>query len=74
MKPRRQRMILVALVATGVVLSAGLALRAFQENLLYFFTPSRARLPRAKRRPIEPTTSVAWCWRTVSNAIRAASP
>ena len=41
MKPRRQRMILVALVATGVVLSAGLALRAFQENLLYFFTPSQ---------------------------------
>ena len=34
-------MILVALVATGVVLSAGLALRAFQENLLYFFTPSQ---------------------------------
>ena len=41
MKPRRQRMILVALVAAGVVLSAGLALRAFQENLLYFFTPSQ---------------------------------
>ena len=34
-------MILVALVAAGVVLSAGLALRAFQENLLYFFTPSQ---------------------------------
>ena len=41
MKPRRQRMILVALVGAGVVLSAGLALRAFQENLLYFFTPSQ---------------------------------
>ena len=34
-------MILVALVGAGVVLSAGLALRAFQENLLYFFTPSQ---------------------------------
>ena len=41
MTPRRQRMILVALVGAGMVLSAGLALRAFQENLLYFFTPSQ---------------------------------
>lgn len=41
MTPRRQRMLLVALVAAGVILSAGLALRAFQENLLYFFTPSQ---------------------------------
>jgi len=41
MTPRRQRMVLVALVAAGVILSAGLALRAFQENLLYFFTPSQ---------------------------------
>ena len=32
---------LVALVVAGVILSAGLALRAFQENLLYFFTPSQ---------------------------------
>ncbi len=41
MTPRRQRMLLVSLVATGVVLSAGFALRAFQENLLFFFTPSQ---------------------------------
>ena len=41
MTPRRQRMVLVALVAAGVILSAGLALRAFQENLLYFFTPTQ---------------------------------
>ena len=41
MTPRRQRMLLIALVSTGVILSAGLALRAFQENLLYFFTPSQ---------------------------------
>ncbi len=41
MTPRRQRMLLIALVSTGVILSAALALRAFQENLLYFFTPSQ---------------------------------
>ena len=41
MTPRRQRMLLVGLVAAGVIVSAGLALRVFQENLLYFFTPSQ---------------------------------
>ena len=41
MTPRRQRMLLISLVCAGVILSAGLALRAFQENLLYFFTPSQ---------------------------------
>lgn len=41
MTARRQRMLLVGLVAAGVTVSAGLALRAFQENLLYFFTPSQ---------------------------------
>jgi len=39
--PRRQRMLLIGLVVTGVTLSAGLALRAFQENLRYFFSPSQ---------------------------------
>ena len=41
MTPRRQRMLLVGMVAAGVIVSAGLALQAFQENLLYFFTPSQ---------------------------------
>ncbi|MBA3563344.1 MAG: cytochrome c maturation protein CcmE [Gammaproteobacteria bacterium] len=40
MTPRRQRMILVGLVLLGVGLAAGFALRAFQENLLYFYSPS----------------------------------
>jgi cytochrome c-type biogenesis protein CcmE len=39
--PRRQRMLLIGLVVAGVTLSAGLALRAFQENLRYFFSPSQ---------------------------------
>ncbi len=41
MTPRRQRMFLIGLVATGVAVSAALALRAFQENLLFFFSPTQ---------------------------------
>ena len=41
MKPRRQRMLLIGLVVAGVALSAVLALRAFQENLLFFFSPTQ---------------------------------
>lgn len=41
MTPRRRRMLLVGAVLAGVVVSAGLALRAFQENLLYFFSPTQ---------------------------------
>jgi len=41
MRPRRQRLILIGCVVAGVALSAGLALRAFQENLLFFFSPTQ---------------------------------
>lgn len=41
MTPRRQRMLAVALVVVGVGLAATFALRAFQENLLYFYSPSQ---------------------------------
>lgn len=41
MTPRRQRMLTVALVVAGVALTVGLALRAFQENLLFFYTPTQ---------------------------------
>jgi cytochrome c-type biogenesis protein CcmE len=40
MKPRTRRMTLIGLVVAGVALATGLALRAFNENLLYFFSPS----------------------------------
>ena len=42
MTPRRQRMLVVGLVVAGVAAAVGLSLRAFQENLLYFYTPSQA--------------------------------
>lgn len=41
MLPRRRRLLLVGLVLGGVAVSATLALRAFQENLLYFFSPTQ---------------------------------
>jgi cytochrome c-type biogenesis protein CcmE len=41
MTPRKQRMLAVGLVVAGVAVAATLALRAFNENLLYFYTPSQ---------------------------------
>jgi cytochrome c-type biogenesis protein CcmE len=35
-------MVLVGLFVAGVAIAVGLALRAFQENLLYFYTPTQA--------------------------------
>ena len=34
-------MVLIGLVLAGVIVAAGLGLRAFQENLLYFISPSQ---------------------------------
>ena len=41
MRPRYRRLTLIGLVVAGVAISAGLALKAFQENLLFFFSPSQ---------------------------------
>ena len=41
MTARQNRMILIGLVITGVTVSAFLALRAFEENLLSFFSPAQ---------------------------------
>ena len=52
MTPRHQRMLLVAAALVGVGLAVALALRAFQENLLYFYSPSqvsRGEAPADKR-------------------------
>ena len=40
MKPRQQRMALIAGVLIGVVVAVGFGFQAFQENLSYFFSPS----------------------------------
>ena len=36
MKPRQQRMLAVGLAAAGIIIAAGLTLRAFQENMMFF--------------------------------------
>jgi len=40
MTPRRRRMLFVALIALGVGGATAFALRAFNENMLYYVTPS----------------------------------
>jgi len=40
MTPRRQRMVLVAIVVAGVAVSVAFALQAFRENVLFFFSPT----------------------------------
>jgi cytochrome c-type biogenesis protein CcmE len=40
MTPRRRRMMLVGLILLGVGGAVALALTAFQENLLYYYTPT----------------------------------
>ncbi len=47
MKPRGRRMILIGLVVIGVAVSAGLVLRAFNENLLYFYNPTQIKAGEA---------------------------
>ncbi len=52
MTPRRQRLLVVGLILGGVALAVGLALRAFDENLLYFYSPSQiaaGEAPSAKK-------------------------
>lgn len=41
MTPRRQRMLTVGLVIAGVTVAAAFALRAFDDNLLYYYSPSQ---------------------------------
>ena len=38
---RRQRMLLIAAMVIGVGIAAGFALKAFNENLMFFYTPSK---------------------------------
>lgn len=41
MKARHQRMIFIGVVAAGMLVSAGFAYRAFNENLLYYHSPTQ---------------------------------
>lgn len=44
---RRRRIIAIAVIVLGVGSAVGLALRAFQENLLFFFSPSEVLAGKA---------------------------
>jgi cytochrome c-type biogenesis protein CcmE len=51
MTPRRKRFVLIGAVLAGVATATGFALRAFNENLLYFYSPTQVLAgepPRAR--------------------------
>jgi len=47
---RRQRLILIGLIVAGVAVSVTFALRAFRENLTYFFSPTQVATGEAPAR------------------------
>ena len=49
MTPRQRRMVLVGLMLAGVALAVFLGLRAFQKNLLYFYTPTQVAAGEAPK-------------------------
>jgi len=50
MKSRTQRKLLIAFVLVGITLAGAFAYRAFQENLLYFFSPTQVAAGEAPQR------------------------
>jgi cytochrome c-type biogenesis protein CcmE len=51
MKSRTQRKLFIVLVLMGITLAGVFTYRAFQENLLYFFSPSQVAAGEAPDRP-----------------------
>jgi cytochrome c-type biogenesis protein CcmE len=50
MKPiRKQRLYLIVLMVTGIAVAVGFALNAFNENLMFFFSPSQVVAGEAPR-------------------------
>ena len=48
MTPRQRRMTLVALIVVGVSVAGALALRAFRENVMFYFDPSKVAAGQVK--------------------------
>jgi cytochrome c-type biogenesis protein CcmE len=48
MTPRQRRMTLVAVIVVGVSLAGALALRAFRENVMFYFDPSKVAAGQVK--------------------------
>ncbi len=49
MTPRRKRMTFVAAIVLGVAIAGGLALRAFQDNVMFFFDPTQIATGQAPK-------------------------
>jgi len=49
MTPRRKRMVVVGLILLGVSIASFFALKAFQKNLLYFYTPTQVAAGEAPK-------------------------
>ena len=50
MKPiRKQRLYLIILMVSGVAIAVGFALNAFNDNLMFFFSPSQVRAGEAPK-------------------------
>ena len=49
MTPRQRRMTLVALIVVGVSVAGALALRAFRENVMFYFDPSKVAAGQVKQ-------------------------
>ena len=49
MTPRQRRMWLVALIVVGVSAAGALALRAFRENVMFYFDPSKVAAGQVKQ-------------------------
>ncbi len=48
MTPRQRRLTLVLLIVTGVALAGALALRAFRENVMFYFDPTKVAAGEVK--------------------------
>ena len=46
---RRQRLILIGIMVVGVAIAGGFALKAFQENLMFFFSPTEVAEGKAPK-------------------------
>ncbi len=49
MTPRQRRMVMVAVIVCGVGIAGALALRAFRENVMFYFDPSKVAAGEVKR-------------------------
>lgn len=49
MTPRQRRMALVAVIVVGVSIAGALALRAFRENVMFYFDPSKVAAGQVKQ-------------------------